>query len=151
MSPSATTLPLRLTQDDGAPNPVGLVLARAAARDMVLKLDARLAHYASLRLFATVKLLVLLSPECTPLPWSAEVMFFLYQRGPAILPIGQRLDVPARWHDDVVTRLAAARDQSLPLLILPGETGELQIAGLRRARAATDIDLPALATACAPE
>ena len=129
---------------------MGLVLARTAAKDMVLKLHARLAHYASLRLFATSKLVVLLSPERAALPWSAEVQCFLRQCGPAILPIGHRLDVPSRWHDDVVSRLAADRQQSLPLLILPDEAGKLQIAGLAAARALADVDLLGLAEACGP-
>ena len=127
---------------------MGLVLTRAVAKDMVLKLHARLAHYASLRLFATSNLVVLLSPERAALPWSTEIQCFLRQCGPAILPIGRRLDVPSRWHDDVVGRLAADRQQSLPLLILPNEAGELQIAGLATARALADIDLPRLAEAC---
>jgi len=150
MRHSSTTLVLRLAPDDGETSPMGLVLARAAAKDMVLKLHERLAHYASLRLFAASKLVVLLSPERASLPWSTDIKCFLHQCGPAILPIGQRLDVPSRWHDDVVSRLAADRQQSLPLLILPDEAGELQIAGLAAARALADVDLLGLAKACEP-
>ena len=148
MSASANALALRLVPDDSDATTIGLVLARTTAGDVVRKLHTRLSHYASLRVFATSSFLVLLSPERGVLPWSAETRFHLQQRGPAILPIGHRLDVPPRWHDDVVSRLAGERNQSLPLLILPDEAGLLQIAGLGRARAAADIDLLVLAGAC---
>ena len=150
MRTPSTVLPLRLAPDDSEMIPVGLVLTRAAAKDMMLKLHARLSHYASLRLFATSNLVVLLSPERAALPWSAEVQCFLRQCGPAILPIGHRLDVPSRWHDDVVSRLAADHRQSLPLLILPDEAGKLQIASLAAARPLADVDLRALAEGCGP-
>ena len=85
-----------------------------------------------------------LAPEHQPLPWSETVQFFLRQAGPALLPTDRRLDVPARWHDEMVARLAASHGQSLPLLILP--VGErLEVTGLAEARALTDIDLARLA------
>ncbi|MCL2716650.1 MAG: hypothetical protein FWD68_19335 [Alphaproteobacteria bacterium] len=148
MRASANALSLRLVPDDSGATPMGIVLARATAGDILQKLHARLSHYASLRVLATSSFLVLLSPERRILPWSAEVRFHLQQRGPAILPIGQRLDVPARWHDDVVRRLAGERNQSLPLLILPDAAHGLQIAGLDRAHVLADIDLLVLAGAC---
>lgn len=150
MAGPAAALRLRLVSDAAAAAPAGLLLGWSAARALLPKLQQRRAHYAALRLLAIREGLVVLAPEDKPLPWSAEGCLFLHQQGPAVLPVRMRLDLPARWHDDVVLRLAAAHAQSLPLLILPGEEDGLRVGGLAGARPLGDVDLPRLAGQAAP-
>ncbi|WP_448950532.1 hypothetical protein [Labrys neptuniae] len=144
MPAAAALLTLRLLPASPGEAVCGMVLPRQAAAAVLRRLAARRKHYASLRLVATAGRMILLAPEHQPLPWSEATQFFLRQAGPALLPTDRRLDVPARWHDEVVARLAASHRQSLPLLILP--TGEgIEVTGLAEARALGEIDLAALA------
>lgn len=149
MPDSPALLPLRLLAAAPDGPACGLVLPRGAARPLLHRLAARRGHYAALRLLATAERLILLAPEHQPLPWSEAMQFFLRQAGPALLPTDRRLDVPARWHDEVVARLAATHGQALPLLILPAGEG-LEVTGLAGARALADIDLARLAGEARP-
>lgn len=141
-------LPLKLVRSTPVPSIAGVVLPRRSAPDLLSRLEKRRQHYRTLRIVMTPTDVVLLSPNNDDLPWSDAVRFYLRQQGAALLPIDWRLNVPAHYHDEVVSRLAAAMRQALPLLILPGDTdagGALQVTGLSQARSLRDVDIASLA------
>ena len=141
-------LPLALASLDGPAPPAGLVLPRAGAAAFLLQIEQRLPHYHRLKLASTRDSLILLAPEGEVLPWHENVRLYLRRQGPAFLPVDARLDLPARWHDLLVERLAAQRDLPLPLLFLPGKGGGLAVLSLAQARPLGDVDLPRLAGEC---
>jgi len=145
----ADLLPLALTPHDEPAVPCGLVIYRAGAAEFLLQLELRLPHYRGLRLAATKDSLVLIAAEGAPLPWVPVVRHYLRRQGPAFLPVGLRLDVPARWHDIVVERLAALRALVMPVLLLPdGVSPGVAVISLADAASAGDIDWPRLAGEC---
>ena len=145
----ADLLPLTLAPHDGPAVPCGLVIARAGAAEFLLRLELRLPHYRGLRLAATKDSLILIAAEGEPLPWVPVVQHYLRRQGPAFLPVGLRLDVPARWHDIVVERLVALRALAMPVLMLPDAVSPgVAVASLADASPAGDIDLPRLAGEC---
>lgn len=143
-------LPLALAPDEPSSPPIGLAMPRAGAAAFLLQVEQRLPHYRGLKLGATRDLLILLAQGGEALPWHESVRHYLRRQGPAFMPVETRLDVPARWHDLLVERLAAAKNLALPLLFLPGAHASLAVLSLSQARPIGDIDLPRLAGECLP-
>ena len=141
-------LPLALAPHDGSAPPVGLVLPRPGAAAFLLQVEQRLPHYRGLKLAATRDSLILLAPDGGALPWHESVRHYLRRQGPAFMPAETRLDVPERWHDLLVERLAAQKSLPLPLLFLPGAGSTLTVLGLAQARPIGEVDLPRLAGEC---
>jgi hypothetical protein len=130
-----------LERDGGEARPAGLILGRHLIADAATRLARRARHYAALRVTASRNSLIFWSTaNDVPLPWFDEEPVYLAQRDKIVFfPADRTLDLPDKWSERILDRLAGKNGLSRPILLLP-VGGELTAIGL----GANSVPVPAV-------
>lgn len=132
MTPAGPLNALRLVDADArAVAPAGVILSRREAAAMAGRLAKRAAHYPALRVTGFQDRLILWSAaEDVQLPWlEGDAVYLTHIDKTLFFPVDKRLDLPARWTEPIVARLASAKSLSRPVLLWHWE-GRLTAIGL---------------------
>jgi len=132
MTPAGPLNALRLVDaDTRAASPAGVILSRREAAAMAGRFAKRAPHYPTLRVTGFQDRLIFWSPaEDVQLPWfEGGAVYLTHIDKTLFFPIDKRLNLPVRWSEPIIARLASAESLSRPVLLWHWE-GRLTAIGL---------------------